>query len=210
MSVYKIKGIAQSTCTLTVTAAFEEIGVKYEIDTVDFATGEHKSPAYLEKYQPFGQIPALIDGDFQLFESRAILRYVAAKHGADSLYPTDLQKRAVVEQWLSVNQSNNGPVTDIVSEFVFKVMRGGTPDESRIPELTTKLNTYLAILDKQLSSHTYIAGEDFTLADVSFLAYFHYLLRVPAFANAFDNFANLKRWWQSVSSRPSWKKVTGA
>ena len=210
-ATYQIKGLAMSTCTRTVVAAFEEIGgLSYEIVPVDFQAAEHKSADYLATFQPFGQIPVLLEGDFKMFESRAIIRYVAAKHGADTLYPTDLKKRAIVEQWLSVNQSNNGPATDIVVEFIFKKMRGGSPDESRVPELTEKLNNYLAILDKQLASTgAFIAGSDFTLADVSFLPYFEYLLTIPQFSNAFDKHEHVKKWWEAASNRPSWKKATG-
>ena len=206
-AAYQIKGVAFATCTLTVAAAFNEIGVEYDLINVDMMKGEHKSPEYLEKYQPFGQIPALIEGDFHMFESRAIIRYIANKHGAESVYPSDFKKRAIVENWLSVQQSNNGPASDIVVEFVFKPMRGGTADESKVPELTQKLNAYLAILDKQLSKHAFIAGEDYTLADISFLSYFHYLVSVPQFANAFDSFPHLKKWWQVVSTRPNWVKA---
>lgn len=210
MSNYIVKGSPGSTHTRTVIMALEEIGVAYELEVVNFATGEHKSVDYTERFQPFGQVPVLVDGDFQLFESRAIVRYVSDKHGADSLYPTDLKQRALVDQWLSVNQSNNGPVSSIVAEFMLKPMVGGTPDVTKLPEMTGKLNAYFSILDKQLAStHAYIAGESFTLADISFIAYFEYVLHVSHFANAFDNFANLKRWWNDVTSRPSWKKASG-
>lgn len=208
MSVYIIKGHPIATCTRTVVTAFEEAGVPYEIDVVDLFNQAHKTPEYLENVQPFGQIPALVDGDFKMFESRAIIRYIAEKHGAKDIYPTDFQERARVEQWLSVQQSNSGPTTDIIFEFYFKAMRGGTADESKIPEFTAKLNTLLTILDKQLAStNAFFAGENFTLADISFLPNFEYLLKVPQFANAFDNFANLKRWWATSSSRPSWQKA---
>ena len=208
MSVYKIKGHPIATCTRTVVTAFEEAGVPYEIDVVDLFNNAHKTPEYLENVQPFGQIPALIEGDFKMFESRAIIRYIADKHGAKDIYPTDFKKRAIVEQWLSVQQSNNGPANEIVFEFFFKAMRGGTPDESKVPEFTEKLNTYLAILEKQLAStNAFIAGENFTLADISYLSVFDYLLKVKQFANAFDNYPNLKRWWAASTSRPSWQKA---
>ena len=205
-AAYQIKGVARATCTLAVAATFNEIGVEYELIDVDMMKGEHKSAEYLDKFQPFGQIPVLIEGDFQMFESRAIIRYIAAKHGAESVYPSDFKKRAIVENWLSVQQSNNGPAIDIIGEFTFKFLRGGTPDESRVPELTEKLNAYLAILDKQLSKHAFIAGEEYTLADISFIPYFHYVLAAAPFVHAFDSFPNLKRWWQAVSTRPSWVK----
>lgn len=206
-ATYKIVGIDFSTCCRTVSATLEELGQTYEFQVVDMAT--IKSADYLAKLQPFGQIPVLIDGDFQLYESRAIIRYLADKHKADLLYPSsDLQKRALVEQWLSVNQSNASPVTDIVAEFKFKVYRGQDPDRSKIPELRAKLDTFLAILDKQLDTNAYIAGSDFTLADISFYAYNHELLLLPDFKDSFASFKNVTRWWTDISNRQSWKKAT--
>lgn len=100
---YKLLGHVGSTCSRTVIATLEEVGAKYEVETIDLSKGEHKSPAYLENNQPFGQIPVLFDGEYRLFESRAIIRYIATKHWADSIYPSDPFKRGLVEQWLSVN-----------------------------------------------------------------------------------------------------------
>lgn len=208
MSTYTIKGFSRSTCTLTVAMTILEAGASYEIDFVNILAGEQKAPEYVDRFQPFGQIPVLIDGDFHMFESRAIIRYVAAKHGAESLYPTALQKRAIVEQWLSANQSNNTPVTDIIVEFLFKRARGETPDESKLPEMTTKLNDYLSILDKQLSTRAYIAGDEFTLADISYMPFMHYLVGLPEFTGAFDGFENVNKWWKLISNRPTWKQVT--
>ena len=190
--------------------AMEEVGATYEIETVNLAKLEQKAPEYVAKYQPFGQIPVLLEGDFKVFESRAIIRYVAAKHGADTLYPTDLKKRAIVEQWLSVNQSNNTPVTDVVIEYVFKPRKGIASDPTKVPEYQEKLKAYLSILDKQLAStNAYIAGQDFTLADLSFLAYNELLLKIPGFETSFEEHTNVKRWWSLISERPSWKKATG-
>lgn len=209
MSVYKIKGLAGATCTRTLTLTLEELGQKYEIDPINLFAGEHKAPEYIQRFQPFGQIPVLIDDDFQLFESRAIIRYLATKHASESLYPTDLKKRALVEQWLSVNQSNEGPVSDIVVEFRVKHLRGQEPDESRVPAFLERLRIFLGILDKQLASTgAYLTGSDFTLADISFLPMLGFALAEAPFANSLDEFPNVDRWWKSASSRQSYKTVT--
>lgn len=82
MSVVKVHGMYLSTCTRRVLTTLEELKVPYELVVVDLTKGAHKSPAYTEKYQPFGQIPVLEDTDGTLvFESRAIQRYVALKYG---------------------------------------------------------------------------------------------------------------------------------
>lgn len=80
--VLKVRGSAMSTCTRRVLTALEELHVPYELVNIDLSKGEHKAPAYVEKYQPFGQIPSLEEADGTvLFESRAILRYIALKYG---------------------------------------------------------------------------------------------------------------------------------
>ncbi|PRP78540.1 hypothetical protein PROFUN_13597 [Planoprotostelium fungivorum] len=116
----QIKGAAISTC----------VRIDYELIFVDVRNGEHKTAEYKEKYQPFGQIPVLIDGDFQVFESRAIARYIADAHGKadNTLYPKDAKKRAIIEQWISVEQSHFKSVEEIVWQLLFLPRWGGQPD----------------------------------------------------------------------------------
>lgn len=112
-------------------------GVAYELVPVDFGKGEHKSAEYREKYQPFGQIPVLLDGDYQVFESRAIARYIADAHGKpdNTLYPKDPKKRALVEQWISVEQSHFNCVDQIVGQLFFAPMFGGQPNQQIVSHL---------------------------------------------------------------------------
>ena len=77
MATIKVVGSAGSTCARTVIATLEESGLAWELQPVNFAVGEHKSAEYLAKQQPFGQIPVIWNGDFRLFESRAIAGYAA-------------------------------------------------------------------------------------------------------------------------------------
>lgn len=205
---YVLRALPGSTCARTIIATLEEVGASYEIVPVDMLKGEHKSPEYLDKYHPFGQIPVLFDGDYRIFESRAAARYIAEKHNATELYPTDLKQRGQVEQWLSVNQSNSAPLTEIVSEVYFGPFFGRTFDTSKIPAMTEKLNTLLSVLDKHLSKSKYLAGDNFTLADLSYLPFTHYVVtKCPGFENSLDGFTHVKKWWDDISSRPSWKKT---
>lgn len=207
-SKLKILGAYGSTCTRVVLAALEEIGTEYEVQPINFMAGEHKSADYVAKHQPFGQIPVLYDGDFKLYESRAIAKYVIEKSGKDALYPTDLKKRALVEQWLSVNQSNSGPVVAIAYEFVFGPKFFGKPaDESKIPALTESFNKLMDVLEAQLKTTKYLAGDEFTLADISFLPHLQYVVTVPAFATPFEGHPHVKAWWSACTSRPAWQKV---
>lgn len=80
--VVKVHGVPISTNVRRVLATLEELHVPYELVTVDLMKGAHKNPEYVEKYHPFGQVPALEDSDGTiLFESRAIARYLAVKYG---------------------------------------------------------------------------------------------------------------------------------
>src|SRR5947209_7088462 len=103
----KIFGNPVSTCTRKVLMTLNEHGAPFELVVIDFAKGEHKQPAHLAR-QPFGQVPALDDDGFALYESRAMARYIDGKHGA-RLTPQDAQARALMEQWISVETSNFSP-----------------------------------------------------------------------------------------------------
>jgi glutathione S-transferase len=85
----------------------------------DFAKLEHKSPEYLANEQPFGKIPVLHDGDYKIYESRAIARYIADNSTNTEVYPRDAKTRGLVEQWISVEQSYFAPAEAIVGQLVF-------------------------------------------------------------------------------------------
>lgn len=123
--VFKIHGAAFSTCTRRVALVLREFNIPYELVSVNFATAEHKSEEF-RKHQPFGQVPYIVDDDgFELFESRAIGRYIAAKYRGQgpALLPdgSDPKKLAKFEQAASIELANFDPyVTGIAYEKVFK------------------------------------------------------------------------------------------
>src|SRR3954447_13375915 len=100
----KLFGHPASTCTRKVLFTLHETSTPYEFVVIDFAKGEHKQPAHLAR-QPFGQVPALDDDGFKMYEARAMARYIDAKAGGQ-LTPKDLQGRARMEQWISVETEN--------------------------------------------------------------------------------------------------------
>jgi glutathione S-transferase len=199
----KIYGHPMSTCTRKVLMTLAETSTPYELQVVEFATGEHKQPPHLAR-QPFGQVPALQDGEFALYESRAICRYINDKAGAN-LLPRDLRERAKVEQWLSVETSNFTPhVMKFVLQHVFKYPQ--TPETiTAAGEQTEKA---LAVMDKQLASSAFFAGDSFTLADVSFMPYVEYAILTPA-KDLIAKHPHVTAWWSKVSERPTWRKAVG-
>ncbi|KAJ3670149.1 hypothetical protein LUZ60_010473 [Juncus effusus] len=96
---------------MRVLACLEEVGAEYELVLINFANGEHKGPAHLAR-NPFGQIPALQDGNLMLFESHAISKYILRKYskpGADLLRESNIEKSALVDTWLETEAHQFSP-----------------------------------------------------------------------------------------------------
>jgi glutathione S-transferase len=199
----KIFGHPMSTCTRKVLMTLAETNQAHEFVLVDFAKGEHKAPPHLAR-QPFGQVPALQDGDFELYESRAMCRYLNDKVNGP-LVPRDLRDRARMEQWISVETSNfTGPTMKFVFHHIFK--REQTPET--LTTAGTQLDAALGIIDKQLAATPFIAGGSFTLADICFMPYIEYAMNTPA-KDHFTRHAHVASWWNKISERPTWRKVAG-
>ncbi len=164
MAQLKVYGMKGSTCGRRVLLALEEAKVPYEFELVHLFTGANKTPEYLALH-PFGRIPVLKDGDFTLFESRAIIRYIASVYDkAGTLYPADAKARALVEQWISVEQSYYVAAEELVGQLVFAPLLGGQPNEDKVKDADARLHSTLAVLDKHLSKSTFFAGDNFTIA----------------------------------------------
>jgi glutathione S-transferase len=127
--------------------------------------------------------------------------------GNEELYPRDIKKRALIEQWISIESSNFKPAENLVAELVFKPMKGLPTNPQAVEENTKALHKTLEVMDKELSQRAYVAGDQFTLADIFFIPYTVYLLNTEQFKNLFDQYPNLTRWWNSIKARPSYKKV---
>lgn len=199
----KIYGHPMSTCTRKVLMTLAETKTPYEFELVDLMKGEHKQPPHLAR-QPFGQVPALQDGDFEMFESRPICRYINEKvHG--SLIPSDPQARARMEQWISVETSDfTGAAMKFILQYIFKYEQ--TPET--LKTAGEQVTYALTVMDKQLAKHPFIAGDAFTLADIGFMPYFEYALMTPA-KDLFPKHENVMAWWGKVSARPTWQKAIG-
>ena len=199
----KIFGHPMSTCTRKVLMTLAETSTPHEFVLVDFAKGEHKQPPHLER-QPFGQVPALQDGDFSLYESRAMCRYINDKVDGP-LMPRDARDRAKVEQWISVETSNfTGPAMKFIYQHVFK--RDQTAET--LQTASGQLDTALGIMDKQLAATPFIAGATFSLADIAFMPYVEYVMMTPA-KEQVTKHPHVAAWWSKVSERPTWRKVVG-
>ena len=200
----KVYGHPMSTCTRKVLTTLHENGTPHEFHLVDLATGAHKQPAHMA-FQPFGQVPAIDDDGFVLYESRAIARYLDQKAGG-KLVPADAKGRAKMEQWISVETSNFAPHA---MKYIFHHVMHRPQTDTVLEHAEKSLRTALPILEKQLAETPYLAGDDFTLADVVFMPYVGYANHTPA-KQIFAEYPNFVAWWDRVSTRPAWLKATGA
>ncbi|KAJ4728988.1 Glutathione S-transferase [Melia azedarach] len=183
--------------------------IEYEVVPVDLLKGEHKSPEYL-KLQPFGSVPLLQDGDYTLFESRAMIRYYSEKYksqGTDLLGKT-VEERGLVEQWLDVEAIQfHPPIYELTLQIMFNPLLGLPSDEKSIKENEEKLAKVLDIYEERLSKSQYLAGDFFSLADLSHLPFTDYLVGPIKKEYLIRDRKHVSAWWDDISNRPSWQKI---
>jgi len=190
----------------------KEKNVPYQLEVIDFGKLEHKSPDYISTKQPFGQVPVLQDGDFILYESRAIARYISSKYASRGISMTppvsDINAYAKFEEAASVEQNNFDPfASGIASEMYFKPMRGGKTDKKRVEELTLSLKQKMEGYERILKKQRYLAGNETTLADLFHLPYGTLITELGIDVLTSESTPNVARWWKDISSRPSWQSV---
>ncbi|KAJ7286431.1 glutathione S-transferase [Mycena rebaudengoi] len=202
MAILKLYGASNATCTRRVATVLYELKVPFELIEIKFAEGEHKSPAYLEK-QPFGQIPYIDDDGFILYETRAICRYIAAKHPEARLIPTEPKANAIFEQAAAAEVSNFDPYASvIVLETVLKGWMGQKTDQAIVNEKLAVLDKKLDGYEKILAKHRYLAGNELTLVDLFHVPYAPWLAKGGS--DIMTSKPNVARWYNELISRPSW------
>ncbi|XP_002510614.2 glutathione S-transferase [Ricinus communis] len=206
----KVYGPPLSTAVSRVLACLLEKDVDFQLIPVNMSKGEHKKPDFL-KIQPFGQVPAFQDESISLFESRAICRYICEKHadkGNKGLYGTNPLAKASIDQWLEAEgQSFNPPSGALVFQLAFAPRMKIPQDEGLIKQNEEKLGKLLDIYEKRLGESRFLAGDEFSLADLSHLPNTQYVVAATDKGELFTSRKNVGRWWSEISSRESWKKV---
>ena len=144
---------------MRVRAVANELGIALEVIEVDLRSGGNRTKEFLA-LNPNGKVPVLVDGDFVLWESRAINAYLATTKPERELYPADPRKRAIVDQWSYWQAVHFGPaVQRVVFERLLKSRFGrGEPDENAIEGQLKEISQFLPVLDADL------AGKDWSPA----------------------------------------------
>ncbi|NEQ39011.1 MAG: glutathione S-transferase family protein [Okeania sp. SIO3I5] len=180
----KLYGGARSRASI-VHWYLEEIEVPYEFIILDMQSGEHLKPDFLE-INPMGKVPAIFDGEFKLWESGAILLYIADKYGK---MPDSLEKKAEIFQWVLFTNATLGPGIFVEASR-----------EKETPRLLTPLN-------KIFENQTYLMGEEFNVADIavgSILAYIPMMLKLDL-----SSYPSVLEYIKRISERPAFQKTIG-
>ncbi|WP_437906394.1 glutathione S-transferase family protein [Sorangium sp. So ce327] len=199
MKLYVVPG---SPNCRKVQAVVHELSVPVETILVDFATGAHKSQDYLA-INPNGLVPSLVDGDLRLWESNAIMQYLADAHGATSLFPRDPRRRIDVVRWQCWELSHFGRALGaVLFERLFKPLMGGQPDEAIAQRALEQLQPYAALLEAHLKARAFVAGDAVTLADFSLGCQ----LPLAALGRVdLAPFPNLRAWLARLDEREAWR-----
>jgi glutathione S-transferase len=181
------------------------LGLNLELVVVDLSRGEHKQPEYL-RLNPNGKITILVDGGFHLWESHAIMHYLADKSLEQDIYPQDVSARADVNRWLFWSASHFAPAAAcIIRERVSKRIVGGSgaPDPLEIARGEALLPAAALVLDRHLAGKQWIAQDRLTLADFAIASP---LMHTSAAQLPVMEFENLQTWFARVQSLDAWTK----
>ena len=195
MSRPRLYGISGSRA-LRAIWGIEEVGIDYEHIPIDYAA-QCKADSYLA-VNPNGRIPALIDGELQLFESMAINLYLTKRYGG-ALYPASAEDEARAWQWSVWAVSEIEPLQmQIVIQQLF------TPEERRNPKVSEGaargLQRPLRVLDQALAGRDWLIGDHFSVADLNVASVMH-LMRSVDFG--YEAHANVQRWADACYARPA-------
>lgn len=177
-------------------ATLEELSLPYNVKPIDINAGTQKAPSYTA-INPNGRIPAIVDhseGGFSVFESGAIMIYLAEKTG--KLLPTDVKGRSLVIQWLMFQMGGLGPMQGQANIF-YRYFPQKIP--AAIERYQNETRRLYEVLDTRLKDNEYLAG-DFSIADIANWSW----ARIHNWAGvSIDELPYLQRWLDQLEARPA-------
>ncbi|MEO7497656.1 MAG: glutathione S-transferase family protein [Massilia sp.] len=185
-----------------VTLVAEHLGIP--LDLVDVNLGSPDDRRRLAEVNPNGKIPVLADGDFVLWESCAIMQYLADKVDGHDLYPRDPQTRADVNRWMFWACQHWSPAIGILTwENVWKGMTGNGPaDQAELARGDAEIDAAASVLERELAERRWLLGETLTLADFAIAPSLMYTVRARL---PMDRYPNVMAWFARIEALPAWK-----
>jgi glutathione S-transferase len=199
--VLKILGRNNSSNVQKVMWCTGELGLKVDRADIGGPFGKNKDPEYLA-LNPNGLVPTMDDDGFILWESNAIVRYLAAKHGTGTLWPTDLRQRADADRWMDWQTTTVAPA---ITPMFLGLIR--TPPEKRDPAAIeasrVKTGEALKILDALLAKRAYVGGDTLSMGDIPLgimvYRWFNFPIERP-------EMKNLRAWYDRLTQRPAFRQ----
>ena len=208
MSEFLVHLIPGSPFARAVLATLEEKNAPYRLAGV--VPGTLRSPQHLSRH-PFGRVPVLEHGDFRLYETQAILRYLDRVVPDPQLTPRDPRRAARMDQAMNINDWYLFPGAGAVIGFQRVVgprLMGLTPDEGAIAAALPKARAVFEELAQLLGEQAYLSGESVTLADLMLAPQLDFLEQTPEWAALSSQHQNLRQWLARMQSRPSLRATT--
>ncbi len=197
----EVWGRRNSSNVIPVMWAIGEMGVAHVRHDVGGSFGGLDTPDYLAM-NPNAKVPTITDDGLVLWESNAILRYLGARHGVRSLWPEDPKHRAHVDQWVDWHKTTAFPP---FSNLFWSIVRTepALRDPAEIAALTRSTGECFRILDAWLATHTFVAGDALTLADIPLgtAAYRYFNLEIER-----PDLPGMTAWYERLCERPAYKK----
>ena len=189
---------------IAVLAVANHLGINLELQSTDLFAGDHKKPDYL-RLNPNGRVPTLEDGDFALWESNAIMQYLASKK-LNGLWPSNDRIRADISRWQCWELAHWSHATGILiwENLVKKLTQSGEPDRDQVKKGEELFHGLASILNDHLGNRQYLVDKEPTLADFSVAKPMIYAQpgRFPT-----EKYTSLNEWYSRMENLDSWKNA---
>jgi glutathione S-transferase len=199
----KLYSIHNSNNCRRVNATIFHLGL--DVEVVELAMGDLKKPEYLA-LNPNGKVPTLVDGDLALWESRAIMQYLAAKKPESGLWPNDVGRRADIARWQfwEAAHLSRGTGAYAFENLFKKIFMKQEADPAALAVGEKEWRTFAPVLNAQLEPRKWILGNDMTLADFSVGACFSY---AEPSGLPLNDYRHIKAWLSRLGEVPAWKST---
>jgi glutathione S-transferase len=201
----KLHVFPPSPRAVKVMALANHLGLEHEIVLVDLFQGGNATPEY-GALNPNRKMPVLEDGDFVLWESNAILQYLASRRPESGLWPSEPRRQADVSRWQFWDCAHWDPTcaTFVFERVVKRLANLGEEDPAQIAKGEKELARFGAVLNESLAGRRWVTGDALTVADFSLGAGLVYAR--PA-GIPLDRYPEIARWYDALSALPGWKDV---
>ena len=203
MSNVEIIGAARSTYTRVARMVCEEKSIAYEL--------REAAPRSPDAYaiHPFGKIPVLRHGDFELYESKAIATYLDLSFPGPKLIPTEPREAALTEQWVSLvnTRIDTTMIRTYLFAYIFPKTADGKPDRKAIDALAPTVEQEIGLLDRAVAKAGFLVGGGLTYADLNLMPILFLVRQLPEGAAAMAAARPLSDYYQRLAARPSFQNT---